>query len=139
MRRLLAGAALTVSLVTLAGCGAGAGSTEQNPEAGGPPSAGVEESTPPSISPAPEGVVIEAAVRGGAVKTTDKTVEVALGQPVELVVTSDESDEIHVHGYNRSMKVAPGNPARLRFTADVPGIFDVEAHRAGLLVKLEIR
>lgn len=139
MRRIVAGAALTVSLATLAGCDTGAGSAEQSPEAGGSPSPSVQESAPPSTSPAPEGVVIEAAVRGGAVKTTDKTVEVPLGQRVELVVSSDKADEIHVHGYDRSKKVAPGNPARLRFIADMPGIFEVEAHRAGLLVKLEIR
>ncbi len=36
------------------------------------------------------------------------------------------SDEVHVHGYDHRAPVAPGAPAEVRFTPDIPGVFEVE-------------
>jgi len=62
-----------------------------------------------------------------------------LGAPVTLVVVADVSDEIHVHGYDLSKEVAPGQPATIEFIADIPGVFEVELEEAGLeLAELEV-
>lgn len=84
--------------------------------------------------------VVEVTVEGGEVTTAGPRVVVDLGSAVRLVVTADVSDEVHVHGYDRSAAVTPGSPAVVEFTATIPGIFEVELEEAGLpLVELEVR
>lgn len=56
---------------------------------------------------------------------------VPVGSTVELVVSSDVADEVHLHGYDRSSFVTAGATTTLRFVADVPGVFDVELERTG--------
>ena len=47
---------------------------------------------------------------------------------------------MHLHGYDLMADVAPGAPATIRFTADVPGIFEVELEDRGLhIAELEVR
>jgi hypothetical protein len=48
------------------------------------------------------------------------------GDRVILIVRSDVADEVHVHGYDLMKDVARGEPARISFTADAPGRFEVE-------------
>jgi hypothetical protein len=45
---------------------------------------------------------------------------------VVLIVRADVEDEVHVHGYDLTEDVAPGDPARILFTADSEGRFEVE-------------
>ncbi len=57
-----------------------------------------------------------------------------------LVVRADVSDHVHLHGYDLMADVAPGAPARLRFTADVPGRFEVELEDLGVpIADLQVR
>src|SRR5215203_4582689 len=72
-------------------------------------------------------VVVGAQPRGGVERRT-----IELGREVLLVVRSDVADHIHLHGYDLVADVAPGAPARLRFTADVPGRFEVELENRGV-------
>lgn len=81
------------------------------------------------------GRVIEVVVSGGEV-TGDGRVQVPLGEEVTLRVTADVVDEVHVHGYDLLAPVAPGEPAELVFTADVPGIFEVELESGHQLILL---
>ncbi len=60
--------------------------------------------------------------------------EVARDAVVEIIVTADVSDEIHVHGYDVFADVAPGEPGSVTFTASIPGIFEVEFEGSGLLL-----
>lgn len=39
---------------------------------------------------------------------------------------ADVSDEVHVHAIDIHKNVTPGKPVTLRFTADIPGQFEVE-------------
>lgn len=65
--------------------------------------------------------------------------QVALGAEVRLTVTSDVASEVHVHGYDETADVAPGSPAVIEFTADIPGIFEVELHAGNtVLVELQV-
>lgn len=56
---------------------------------------------------------------------------VPLGSTVELVVSSDATDEVHVHGYDRRGFVTAGATATLRFVADQPGVYEVELEISG--------
>lgn len=88
----------------------------------------------------PEGTVIAIMVEGGEVKTSGDVVELSVGDPVRIEVTSDVADEIHVHGYERKLEIDAGATAIIRFIADIPGVFEVELEDAGLeLVQLRVR
>ncbi|MDX1689923.1 MAG: hypothetical protein R3290_02750 [Acidimicrobiia bacterium] len=77
-------------------------------------------------------VVVTLTVSDGAVTGVERRVEASLGDEVEIVVTSDVADEVHVHVYDLHLDVLPGEPASLRFVADIPGIVEVELEDAGL-------
>ena len=106
-----------------------------------PSSASAEpEGTKGGSQPADDDVVVEVRVAGGDVTGVEDVVEVALGHDVRIEVTSDVDDEVHVHGYDHVDAVAPGNDAVLTFTADIPGVFEVELESAGtLLFELRVR
>jgi heme/copper-type cytochrome/quinol oxidase subunit 2 len=63
------------------------------------------------------------------------------GDRVTVHVTSDGvSDEVHLHGYDLSLDVAPGAPATITFEADIPGRFEIELEDAGTPIgELEVR
>jgi hypothetical protein len=73
--------------------------------------------------------VVDAAPSGGIVRET-----VEQGDRVVLVVTSDVSDEIHLHGYDISRDVAAGGTVRLPFRATVPGRFEAELESRGVQI-----
>lgn len=77
-------------------------------------------------------VVLEATVAGGSVTEGGGRQEIPLGSSVALVVTADVEDEIHLHGYDVSAHTVPGQPVTLTFTANIPGVFEVEMHEDGL-------
>ena len=55
------------------------------------------------------------------------------------MVTSDTAEEVHVHGYDILKAVSGGHPAHFAFTAEIPGVFEVELEGSGrLLLQLEI-
>lgn len=94
-------------------------------------------------SPAPltvaEGQRIEVMVAGGQVSGDTGRIPVPAGEQVTLVITSDVADEVHVHGYDLTADLAPEEPAELSFTADIPGVFEVELHDAGsVLLSLQV-
>ena len=79
-------------------------------------------------------------IRGRTASPPTGRVEIARGSTVRITVTSDAPDELHVHGYDRTAPLSPGVPATVQFTADTPGLFEVETHTGGLvLCQLVIR
>lgn len=86
-----------------------------------------------------EDKAIEIVVADGAVVGGVRRFGVKLGDEVVLRVTSDVADEIHVHGYDHRSNIAAGATAEVRFTADIPGVFEVEfERRAQKIVELEV-
>jgi hypothetical protein len=66
-------------------------------------------------------------------------VEVSLGTDIHLTVSADVTSDVHVHGYDETADVGPGSPAVIDFTADIPGIFEVELHAGNtVLVELQV-
>jgi hypothetical protein len=84
-------------------------------------------------------VEVSARLLQGRVTPAPWRVDVALGAPVVLRIEADTPTEVHVHGFDRLAEAAPGAPACLEFVADVPGVFEVEAHPHTLLLQLAVR
>lgn len=77
--------------------------------------------------------------RDGKVVGGVKRPSVQQGDRVVVLVRSDVSDEVHLHGYDLAVDVAPGEPARIRFTADLVGRFEIELEARHLpLAELEV-
>lgn len=81
----------------------------------------------------------EYSAAGGVVEGPDR-LEVALGQVVQVAVTSDTADEVHIHGYDILVDLAPGERQVIAFSADIPGIFEVELEGSGqFLLELVVK
>ncbi len=79
-------------------------------------------------------VVIEVAVddRGVVDGIVEETVSV--GDLVEIRVDSAVAEQFHLHTYDVSAELEPGRVAVVRFTADIPGVFEAELEGAGIQV-----
>jgi FtsP/CotA-like multicopper oxidase with cupredoxin domain len=87
------------------------------------------ETTTAAEQPAPP-PVSRIAVKGGVIDGDVKSIKVAKGDTVRIVVSSDIPDQIHLHGYDIEKEAAPGKPARFKFKADMEGAFEIESHAA---------
>ena len=149
-RFMLAAVALLAAPV-LAGCGSESSTAAATNHAdhGSMPSATSEASpsetasATTSASPTeaqPEGTTIRISVMDGKVTPPALVEQVGLGESVTLVVTSDVADEVHLHGYDAHADLVAGQEGTLTFTADIPGVFEVELEETGtLLVELEVK
>ena len=59
-------------------------------------------------------------------------IDVKKGDRIRFKVKSDVEEEIHVHGFDISEDVAPGETASLDFDADFTGIFEAELEFSGV-------
>jgi hypothetical protein len=86
-----------------------------------------EPTVPPPRPPAPPPPArVRMTVRDGRPVGGIRRVTVGRGRRVVLIVSSDVSDHVHLHGYNVFADVAPGRPARLAFRATIVGTVEVE-------------
>ena len=149
MRRTLA--TLTVLLCTTAlasGCGAdddGEAATEPTSTA---TSSADATPTDPASSEAgePTGTAddtqqIEVTIAGDSVTPNGERVEVAVGEPVELVVTADGPGEIHVHSSpEQELEYGQGTSILELDPIQRPGVVEVESHTLEkTIVQLEAR
>lgn len=140
-RRLVLGVLAVCCLV--GGCGGGdegggaaATTAAASTSAGGATSGTEAASTTAGFS----GVAVEAKVTGNQVETASRRVRIDLGQKVRVQVEGDRAEEVHVHGYDLKGDVAPNKPAVIDFTANVPGVFEVELEESGLkLFELQVQ
>ena len=126
MKKLVLACACLLAATALAGCGSddnsSATSTTQTTT--------TEETTTEAAKPTVVSiVVVNGQPQGGIVRQT-----VSKGDRVVIVVKSDVADEIHLHGYDKSTNVKAGGTARLPFTADLPGRFEVELESRGVQI-----
>jgi heme/copper-type cytochrome/quinol oxidase subunit 2 len=102
-----------------------------------PPSEGTTEPEP-VVTP-DDAQVVAITVAGGQATGDTGRVEVPMGTTVRLTVTSDAADQLHVHGFDLTAAVSPGQATQREFVADRPGIFEVELHDARqVLTRLQI-
>ena len=68
-------------------------------------------------------------IAGGQVRAPPALVA-RQGDRIKLRVRSDVADELHVHGYDLSAELPPGEIVSLGFVATRAGRFEVELHKA---------
>jgi len=88
------------------------------------------ESAAPAVEPQPN--TLDVVVRNGRRVSEPAVLKVKQGDDVTLRVTSDAPDEMHLHGYDRHLKLVPGKTAVLEFNAKLSGRFTYELHKSGL-------
>lgn len=59
---------------------------------------------------------------------TPERVDVAAGEPVEIVVKADEAGELHVHSDPEQELEYDEGTTTLTLTIDEPGVYEVESH-----------
>lgn len=85
-------------------------------------------------------VTVDATWRDGGVVGGPERFRAEAGDVVRITVTSDEDDEVHVHGVDVSADVAAGQQVDLTFRVEHTGAYEVELHESGaLLGTLEVR
>lgn len=84
-----------------------------------------------SVRTEPEPVRLTVRVVDGRPDGGIARAEASEGDSVVLVVRSDVSDHVHVHGYDLFSDVAPGRPARMQFRATLTGRFEIELEDLG--------
>ena len=67
-------------------------------------------------------------IKNRKVEPAQKLIRVTRGDALELEFSTDEAAELHLHGYDKLIKVAPAAPALLRLDATIAGRFPIEAH-----------
>lgn len=68
------------------------------------------------------------AVRNGEPVGGVQELEYSAGDEIRFRVSSNQADEVHVHGYDVEKEIPAGGSATLSFPADIEGIFEVELH-----------
>lgn len=98
---------------------------------------GNDEETPTGSG---ETKTIDITFTGDSVSPNGERVEVAVGQPIELVIKAEASGEIHVHSTPEQELEYGAGTTTLKLTIDQPGVVDVEAHDLEqTIVQLEVR
>ena len=103
-----------------------------------PPPTTTEAAT--TTEPEPDPVrTFRITVKGGRPQGGIARPSVSQGDKLRLIVRSDVADHVHLHGYDIMRDVAPGAPAQLALTADVPGRFEIELEDIGVqIAELEV-
>lgn len=80
-------------------------------------------------APSGAGLVVAVTIAHGQVTPVNATLQAKVGQQITLRVTSDATDELHVHSVpDHKFKVAAAPNQTFQFSVNVPGNVDVELH-----------
>ena len=123
---------LCVSATLVTGCSAG--KQTGDPAALLPSPTPTLTSTPsdPTAAPsAPAVRVVTASYSGGEVTVDEPRVQTSLGEQVVLRISSDVTEQVHVHGYDLYVDVPAGGSVDIPITLTLPGSYEVELHGAG--------
>jgi len=91
-----------------------------------------------TTAPQPAGTVIDLEVTDGQIAGGARREAARLGEEVTIRVSGDSADHVHVHGYDLFLHLTEG-AGELVFTADIPGVFEIELEEAGItLIQLEV-
>jgi hypothetical protein len=111
-----------------------------SPTASATSSPAATPTTPPPAAQSPEGRRIAITVKGKTVTPAPRTVDLAVGETLTLVVTSDHDDEIHAHGFEVEGRLRAGVPSTITVKGTDPGLYEVETHEPPLrLLMIAVR
>ncbi len=96
-------------------------------------------SSPDRRTPSPPGTSdvvrsYKVTVEGGLPAGGAKTWKVAQGGDLMIVITSDENDEVHLHGYDIERELPAGQIVRMAVHADKNGTFALETHHRKVIL-----
>ena len=75
-------------------------------------------------------IQVHVAIEGGKVADNQGVIKIAQGDHVTLHFSSDETHNLHIHGYDIEVEVGTGSHAMVGFIATATGRFPVEIHGA---------
>lgn len=81
-----------------------------------------------------EGSVPTIVVRDGEPVDGIAELEFSAGEEVRFRVSSDQAEEIHVHGYDISKDVPAGGTIEIAFPAELEGIYEAELEKLGVQI-----
>ena len=76
-------------------------------------------------------VSIDVTIANGKISPEPGAVEAKKGDHIDLKVTSDKADAVHVHGYDIEKPLVAGQTTEIQFDATQQGRFEVETHESG--------
>ncbi|SCG53744.1 hypothetical protein [Micromonospora zamorensis] len=142
--RTTAALAAALTALLLVGCG-----QDDDPSVA-TPSAAPTSAAPPSATTAPTPTASATPSAAASTPAVDREITVTIakrrvdpptgritvgkGELVRITVTSDVSDELHVHGYDLGARLPAGTPGLVEFRADKTGLFEVETHETELVL-----
>ena len=96
-----------------------------------------ESVTPPLDLPAR---IVNFTVKDGQLAEGSAVVAVIKDTPVTLRFVTNQKDEAHLHGYDLSAELKPGQTSEITFVASISGRFEIELHKSHRKVAvLEVR
>lgn len=94
----------------------------------------------PTTPASPTAQQFELVVKAQKLVSGPAVISVPQGTPVTLRITVDQHDELHLHGYDLTLKLPADMPIELSFIADKSGRFEYELHHSHLdLGALEVQ
>ena len=114
-----------IAVAGLAACGSDDETTTTVTAAGNGEATTQEESKKPAEPALPTIVIRNGEPVGGV-----QELEFDAGDEIRFRVSSNQADEVHVHGYDEEEEIPAGGSATLAFPADIEGIFEVELHHS---------
>jgi hypothetical protein len=81
-----------------------------------------------------DGSVPMIVVRDGEPVDGIAELEFSAGEEVRFRVSSDQAEEIHVHGYDISKDVPAGGTIEIAFPAELEGIYEAELEKLGVQI-----
>lgn len=122
-------------------------SVRSSSAAASPSSSASSSSAPTSSSPSTEpssttssgrGIIVT--ITGSQVEPAPAQVDLAQGEELTLVITSDHDDDLHAHGFEVEKELKAGVATTVTFTGDAPGVYEVETHQPELrLMQIAVR
>lgn len=74
--------------------------------------------------------IFELVVKNRKLVSGPETISVKQGDSVTIKITVDEDEELHLHGYDKSVDLTANQPAILDFKADLTGHFPYELEKS---------
>ena len=81
-------------------------------------------------SASPSQKTFELVVEGKKLVSGPQTINVTEGDNVTIKITSDQEEELHIHGYDSSVDLQKDIQAHLSFTANITGRFIYELEKS---------
>ncbi len=90
--------------------------------------------TAPPTSTLPETVGFAIELDGGRPAGGRQRLSVTKGDSVQVEVTGAPGEELHLHGYDKTLELGADGAGTLAFEATVQGRFELELERAGVAI-----